>query len=766
MVKFRPWLLSLIPLLLLVTWFWKPTLFDGQSIIHGDSIVLGHSLLALQANSFHHLGQLVWADGLYGGHPIFAEGQGAFASPFNMILAWVIVPLIGLVPATNLGHYLLMLVAGIGVIGLTRSLGTSWIAASFAAVAVILSEGWIGASQNTAIQGTLAWTPWTMWAFEEWLRRPSIRSANLLGSAIAMMVLSGYPQTLHGAGVYLAVSLFVVPFQAGTRNLWTTEWRTRLLTGLLAVLVCVGLSAVQWLPLLELAGRSHRSAGIEIFAHLPFSGYMRGLLFAWRSAPGDRYFAGVGSLFLIMLASLSFCMPTPARAKGHMLAAAALLLLGMEKASPLFRLLYDHDLLPGLRYFRTDSIYTEIGIVGVGVLAALALDGLINPIAGCISERRGQWNKVAMVGLLAAWAIVAALLWDAGIGWTNLISAAGATGGGIVLIVVKRTGMLQPFLFIVLAVEYVALKPGEFRFYDAQILAQPASVKAILADQQKRQDKSFDASLAGAYGFIDSHNPEVARQARRAMAATTASTNVIWGLKSMRGALALPTARLLAVDKQIQDEIEGNSNLPEGTRLIDLLDVRFIAADQPTDRAAFRLYWSDPSLGIYIMENTASRPLFQFFARAITVASPEQALQVLTAQRAPALVIEHAEGTAPDAASAIAPAAMEASAAVAVLKAKSTRYSLDVTAPQNGWLFVADANYPGWTAKVDGTPTPVFSANILGKAIELPAGRHRLDLTFTSPTLCYGMLITGGTLVGLVLAFALRMRNPANRSEA
>lgn len=163
-----------------------------------------------------------------------------------------------------------------------------------------------------------------------------------------------------------------------------------------------------------MTGLSHRNAGVGIFAHVPLTGYLRGLLFTWPSVlGGNRYFPGIGDLLVTALASISICVATPTRAKGHMLAATILLLLEMERASPLFRLLYDHDLLPGLKYFRIFSIYTEIATIGFGVMAALALDGLRNLAAARPQGARNTLRRdmAATPAILLAWALAAVLLW-------------------------------------------------------------------------------------------------------------------------------------------------------------------------------------------------------------------------------------------------------------------------------------------------------------------------------------------------------------------
>jgi uncharacterized membrane protein YfhO len=81
-------------------------------------------------------------------------------------------------------------------------------------------------------------------------------------------------------------------------------------------------------------------------------------------------------------------------------------------------------------------------------------------------------------------------------------------------------------------------------------------------------------------------------------------------------------------------------------------------------------------------------------------------------------------------------------------------YQVDMEASEPGFLFLADANYPGWQARVDGEAAPVYSANALGKAVPVSAGSHRVELFFRSKSFGLGLrltLVTSGLIVvGLI----------------
>jgi len=45
-------------------------------------------------------------------------------------------------------------------------------------------------------------------------------------------------------------------------------------------------------------------------------------------------------------------------------------------------------------------------------------------------------------------------------------------------------------------------------------------------------------------------------------------------------------------------------------------------------------------------------------------------------------------------------------------------------------LVLHDIYYPGWRAIIDGTPTPIYRANILFRAIEMPKGKHTVRFEY------------------------------------
>jgi len=81
------------------------------------------------------------------------------------------------------------------------------------------------------------------------------------------------------------------------------------------------------------------------------------------------------------------------------------------------------------------------------------------------------------------------------------------------------------------------------------------------------------------------------------------------------------------------------------------------------------------------------------------------------------------------------------------------RILYDVESAGAGWLVIADAWYPGWSASVDGKAVPLYRADILFRAVRVPAGAHRVRLSFDSPAWESGM--TASIVAAIFLAALL-----------
>ena len=92
------------------------------------------------------------------------------------------------------------------------------------------------------------------------------------------------------------------------------------------------------------------------------------------------------------------------------------------------------------------------------------------------------------------------------------------------------------------------------------------------------------------------------------------------------------------------------------------------------------------------------------------------------------------------------------------------RFVIEVASPHRGALLVVnESGFPGWQARLDGEPVPVFVANYRFMSVFVPPGQHRLELRYRSTYLVAGFYLSVvGVAIGLVwLGVALRGHAPA-----
>ncbi len=103
------------------------------------------------------------------------------------------------------------------------------------------------------------------------------------------------------------------------------------------------------------------------------------------------------------------------------------------------------------------------------------------------------------------------------------------------------------------------------------------------------------------------------------------------------------------------------------------------------------------------------------------------------------------------------------SGVVSITSYSATSAKLQVDAPAPAWLILRDAFYPGWQATVKGRSVPITRANLLFRAVPVPAGESSVEFRF-EPHLWYAAIIIGGALWLLAGLLWWRLqRNPARR---
>ncbi|MER3405790.1 MAG: hypothetical protein C4289_12060, partial [Chloroflexota bacterium] len=81
----------------------------------------------------------------------------------------------------------------------------------------------------------------------------------------------------------------------------------------------------------------------------------------------------------------------------------------------------------------------------------------------------------------------------------------------------------------------------------------------------------------------------------------------------------------------------------------------------------------------------------------------------------------------------------------------------------DGIVVLNDAWYPGWWATVDGRETPVLPANLMFRAVAVPAGVHDIEFVYRPVSWVAGAVIT---LLGCLVATGLLVWGLTHRRGA
>jgi hypothetical protein len=155
-------------------------------------------------------------------------------------------------------------------------------------------------------------------------------------------------------------------------------------------------------------------------------------------------------------------------------------------------------------------------------------------------------------------------------------------------------------------------------------------------------------------------------------------------------------------------------------------------------------------------------PRFQLYAAARAFPAPEDVMRHWDERASDELFIDSA-GTA---FMNTTPGPGAGRASLEVLERASSRGVVRVRSAVPVWLFMADANYPGWRARIGRQDVPLYSAQVLGKAVAVPAGDNVVEFAFVATSFRVGLALSLSSLavvlVLLVLHLARRYRLRAN----
>lgn len=672
----------------------------------------------------------VWTTQLCSGLPL----AGSPADPLGLALFSALPP----APALDLYVIALLLVAAHGTYGLARRFGADATGAVLAGLA-FAGSGYIACQlKHLAIIATVIWLPVGLLLIDDVFaseagHRRGLRAAGF-GLVFAQQALAGFPQSAYiCALVYGCFSLYRA-LQQRREASGNRRWQTALVVLAAAITLGAAAGAVVMLPLSQLGAVSDRAEALGWDWSTRLAYWMPNLIqFLFPYANGniadntyqgppffweDYGYVGFFTLIVAIYGGVRDRRRPVVMFTIVMTIVAMLFVLG--RATPVYHVAY--LLIPGLKMFRFPTRFLIVVELGLALLAAFGLTRLRQDLAA-----RARAATVVPVAICALTAIDLAVHQPR----QNPMVPAAEWLAPPRAVEIVHADSAQPRTFT----------PRHRDFHRAAFLR--ASGWSDVRPYFEMRSV-LEPNTGGGFWNTPSADCYAGISARW--------TTDVWGDHNREASLA---AMLTAVDFK-SNTLRAH---PAFTTLLRTYGVTHVISPFAQKGAALTLLRQDPDAFVYRVEGS-SRVRFVRGARLVG-SDQEAASRLLDPGFDPAReVLLHDTGRTGVTGGDGPPAG-----SAQITGEGATSIDVSVDAVTDGYVVLADAYYPGWSATVDGSAAPLLRANFSSRAVALRAGRHQVRMQYEAPGFATGWRVSV-TAVGALLAWLLVAAIRARRSPS
>jgi Bacterial membrane protein YfhO len=759
--------------------------FGGRQFFYRDLALQWHPQVEVFVRSLASGSWPVWSPYVSFGQPLLANPNNEVLYPFtwlNLVLsAW-----------TYYACYTVfhLVLAGVGTYVLGRYLGLSRGGAVVAGLLWVLSGPFLSLVNLWAHMAAAAWLPWIVWAGDRALVRPRVRTAVIWGALFAATVLCGSPETgVMAAAISGVLALRLVP-----------RWRRRprqggraAACGILAMVTALALSAGQWLPSLAVARNSSR-ANLSALDRDYWSVHPLNLLqlacpvfpdrlplhMAWRVEWYEAREPYLLSLYLgLPAAALMLAGPMNRRSRRWVWALSALvlaaILVGLGRHTPVLDTLL--RLIPPLRALRFPAKGFILASFCCALIAGQGFDNW--------RLRRGHdvaWTLLALVMLLASVAVLAggALVSSRADELSSALLLRGRRSSSEILTPVARSlfvcGALAAVTAVAAILNRLRLRPG------GAVLAGVVAVVSLVDLTWAQRDLNptaprkafegvpavvaaarpaphqrvfvFDYARAGtaprllgiARPFITSLRQEDWEPWHGAVALRSyayPSMLALWGLE---GSFGTDAVKLLSPDVMtLNTLIAMHDESPAVVhKLLRLGAVETVVAmhrkgfEELTVVATLPSLFVDPVV-VYRVPDALPRTFVVGRGRVAPVGQGWRAL--LAPDFDPSREVVLPTGPVLDS---------QGTGSARIVDLRPDRVEIDATLDAPGYVVLVDAYDPGWRATIDGLPATLLRANVAFRAVEAPAGAHRIRFVYRPASVTIGLAVSAVAAAALL----------------
>ena len=729
----------------ILCWPW----LSGSVTIPFDAKAHFQAQVEFLARAIHSGQSPFWNHNVFAGSPQVADPQSLIFSPAILLALLSPAPSFRMVDAFVLLH---LLVAGFAVLMFFRDRG--WHPAGGLLAALVFA---FGASAAWRVQHigqieSLAFFAVAFWLTARMLQRNSAWAGVCAGLASGLMVLE--PDQVAMLGGYVLIGMVVAHWLSGG---WVAL-RASLVPIALASLA--GLAVIT-VPLLwtwlfaEATTRPEISLGVATSGSLHPASLLTafvGDLFGAKSPQVDfwgpylnpnwvkdlalsqnmaQVYIGALPMLLLIAPGLTRGWLWDKAVRPLTLLFLFMVLYALGRYTPLFEAAYDY--LPGVKMFRRPADATFlIGALGA-VLSGYVLHRMLT--AENISFRRDL--AIGAAAVLAA--VLGAILLSRNEGhlgdaWQPVLAAVAWFGAAIILLLALQRwrGALGPVAAIALVTGVVASDLGANNGPN-ESTALPPQLYDVLRPTTRNQTiallKQLTAQPAG--------SPRRDRVELLGMGFEWPNAGMIHGFDHTLGynplrledfSEAVGTGDGIArpADRKFTPLFPSYHS-----RLANLLGLRYIASPVPIEQVDHTLKSGDLKLLArtkqgFIYENPHALPRVQFVGGWALADFESMKLSGHWPETDPEQTV--LLDTEPPVATPEGPAAVQAE--VKLVRYRNTVVEIEVTSPAAGFVVLNDIWHPWWSAQVDGVDSEILRANVLFRAVQVPAGRHKVVFSF------------------------------------
>ena len=734
--------------------FFSPLLFGDKVIFYRDFTFVTFPFKFFVAQIFQEGAIPYWNSNVYAGMPFMAGFHAGVFYPPSILLF-----MSDTVYALNLFYVLHFLILGVFTFLLTRSWNLSFAAALCCGITGMLS-GFIAASTLLSNYFMAAvWLPMVFWMFHQFWTRKQIGYFIGLVLAIAAQTLAASPEvSIMTVLLLYAHSLCSLPRAPGFSGI---ERMTVPLV--LAVVLALGLSALQLIPTAKLMEYSFRDTGLTFEKHSQWSlGFEKlstlvlspdyeGLL---DSREYPSWFSGflhtiyMGSLGLAFVL-LGFIFRREKPIRFWLIVFVLGILLSFGRFNPIYEVMYPW--VPLLNLFRFPEKYFFVSSFAAVFLSGYVLDA----ISQNIQKRQLKIAPILMILIfLIASTLILALshsYLDAKLPLAVLLVFGGSLvmfdygklsrpmfGTVVCLLILVDLGVKDLHLLPMIDRKFYEEKPlvmdivgdsfGKHRIYSGKIAKTPNPDlnpvgptwmdELFLAKQYLRPFTGMVLGVEHAGG-----HPGLGLELRK---------HVVWFYKLID---APPEKRLRILKRSnVKYWVDWDSPTRfsnQGAPLI--LPNRVKVWDDALPRAFM--------VGRIKMEEE-SKVLDTFYDESFNPLS-----EVLLSQPVNFEPSSHFNGT------------------VVEVTYRPNHVTVKTVQEGRGFLVLMDSYFPGWTVKVDGEDKPILRANHFYRAVQLDSGSHTLEFDYFPEGFKMGLIISSVVSILLVVLPLWRWRQVKSTPE-